>query len=79
VLLLVFLDELGVLEVLLGEVCRHLRDDESGDGETREEGPVALPLPAEEDRPRVERLHLLCLRFARDLLPPLLRLRLRFW
>jgi len=65
---LVLLDELGVLEVLLGEVGRHLGDEESGDGEPREEGPVAPPLPAEEDRPRVERLHLLGLR---------LRLRLR--
>jgi hypothetical protein len=50
--LLVFLDELGVLEVLLGEVGRHLGDDEAGDGEPREEGPVALPLPVEEDRPQ---------------------------
>jgi hypothetical protein len=64
----VLLDELGVLEVLLGEVGRHLSDDEAGDGEPREEGPIALPLPAEEDRPRIERLHLLGLR---------LRLRLR--
>jgi hypothetical protein len=48
----VFLDELGVLEVLLGEVGRHLGDDEAGDGEPREEGPVALPLPVEEDRPQ---------------------------
>ena len=73
---LVLLDELGVLEVLLGEVGRHLGDEEAGDGEPREEGPVAPPLPAEEDRPRVERLHLLRLRLARDRLPPpLLRLR----
>ena len=36
------LDELGVLEVLLGEVGRHLDDDEAGDGEPRDEGPVML-------------------------------------
>ena len=64
------LDELGVLEVLLSEVGRHLGDEEAGDGEPREEGPVAPPLSAEEDRPRIERLHLLRLRLARDLLPP---------
>jgi hypothetical protein len=58
----VFLDKLGVLEVLLGEVGCHLGDDEAGDGEPREEGTVALPLPVEEDRPRVERLHPLGLR-----------------
>lgn len=51
------LDELGVLEVLLGEAGGHLGDEEAGDGEAREEGPVALPLPTEEDRPRVERRH----------------------
>lgn len=56
--LLVLLDELGVLEVLLGEVGCHLGDEEAGDGEPGEEGPVALPLTAEEHRPRVERLHL---------------------
>jgi hypothetical protein len=36
----VLLDELGVLEVLLGEVGRHLGDDEAGDGEPRDEGTV---------------------------------------
>jgi hypothetical protein len=36
----VLLDELGVLEVLLDEVGRHLGDDEAGDGEPRDEGPV---------------------------------------
>jgi hypothetical protein len=64
----VLLNELGVLEVLLGEVGRHLSDDEAGDGEPREEGPIALPLPAEEYRPRVERLHLLGLRLRLRLL-----------
>jgi len=68
--LLVLLDELGVLEVLLGEVGRHLGDEESGDGEPGEEGPVALPLPAEEHRPRVERLHLLLRLLAISLPPP---------
>jgi hypothetical protein len=29
-----------VLEVLLGEVGHHLGDDEAGDGELRDEGPV---------------------------------------
>ena len=69
-MLLVLLDELGVLEVLLGEVGRHLGDEESGDGESGEEGPVALPLPAEEHRPRVERLHLLLRLLAISLPPP---------
>jgi hypothetical protein len=32
--------ELGVLEVLLGEVGRHLGDDEVGDGEPRDKEPV---------------------------------------
>lgn len=48
------LDELGVLEVLLGESGGELGDEEPGDGESSEEGPVAAPLPLEEDGPRVE-------------------------
>lgn len=52
--LLVRLDELGVLEVLLGEAGGHLGDDGAGDGEAGEEGPAALPLPPEEHRPRIE-------------------------
>lgn len=56
--LLVLLDELGVLEVLLGEAGGELGDEDAGDGEAGEEGPVAAPLPAEEHRPRVEGLHL---------------------
>jgi hypothetical protein len=57
--LLVLLNELGVLEVLLGEAGGHPADDEAGDGEACEEGPVAVKLAAEEHGPRVERLHLL--------------------
>ncbi|KAL5217039.1 hypothetical protein ABZP36_017723 [Zizania latifolia] len=56
---LVILDELGVVEVLLGEAGGHLDDDVAGDGEAGKEGPVASPLPPEEDRPRIELLHLL--------------------
>lgn len=57
------LDELGVLEVLLGEPGGELGDEDPRDCEAGEEGPVAAPLPAEEDGPRVEGLHL------RSLLP----------
>jgi hypothetical protein len=57
--LLVLLHELGVLDVLLGAVGGDLADDVAGDGEAGEEGPVAVPLAAEEHGPRVERLHLL--------------------
>jgi hypothetical protein len=56
---LVLLHELGVLDVLLGAVGGDLADDVAGDGEAGEEGPVAVPLAAEEHGPRVERLHLL--------------------
>ena len=54
---LVLLDELGVPQILLGEVRGHLGDEVPRDGEATEEGPVSAPLPAEEHRPRIEGPH----------------------
>ena len=45
---LVLLDELGVPQILLGEVRGHLGDEVPRDGEASEEGPL----------PRIERPHL---------------------
>lgn len=41
-----------------GEAGGHLNNDAAGDGESDEEGPVAVKLPLEEHGPRIERLHL---------------------
>ena len=48
------LDELGVLEVLLGKASGELGDEDPRDGEARYEGPIAPRLPLEEHRPLVE-------------------------
>ena len=53
------LDEIGGLEVLLGELGGELGYEGARDGEARQEGPDVGPLPPEEHRSQVEPLHLL--------------------